>query len=263
MEKWEAELRICVEKLRQNVEERDEMIRFMSRKADEEEDVKEAKIHGHGSKSRATFGRNVEEGGDLGEYCTDFSRMGRIRVSQGLDPENAAEMEAAATATSPDATGVATEAAAYHPGVLAAAMSQLPTQYYMAMVRHPGRATTYKMFETIKWKPEINAYDTSGIVLEDINSDIEPRDVCFSYPARPDIHVFSGFSSHVPSGTTVALVGESGSGKSTAISLLERFYEPQAGEVLIDDTNLKKLQLGWIREKIGLVSKSPSYSQLL
>ncbi|XP_058110125.1 uncharacterized protein LOC131253231 isoform X1 [Magnolia sinica] len=86
MEKSEAELRICVEKLRQNVEERDEMIGFMSRKADDEEDVKEAKIHGHGSKSRATFGRNVEEGGDLGECCTDFSRIGRIRVSQGLDP---------------------------------------------------------------------------------------------------------------------------------------------------------------------------------
>ncbi|XP_058103886.1 uncharacterized protein LOC131247932 isoform X2 [Magnolia sinica] len=86
MEKSEAELRICVEKLRQNVEERDEMIGFMSRKADDEEDVKEAEIRGHGSKSRATFGRNGEEGGDLGEYCTDFSRIGRIRVSQGLDP---------------------------------------------------------------------------------------------------------------------------------------------------------------------------------
>ncbi|XP_058111767.1 ABC transporter B family member 9-like [Magnolia sinica] len=118
-----------------------------------------------------------------------------------------------------------------------------------------GRATAYKMFETIKRKPEINSYDTSGIVLEDIYSDIELRDVCFSYPARPDIHVFSGFSLHVPSGMTVALVGESGSGKSTVISLLERFYDPQAGEVLIYGINLKKLQLGWIREKIGLVSQ--------
>ncbi|XP_058078889.1 uncharacterized protein LOC131227169 isoform X2 [Magnolia sinica] len=86
MEKSEAELRICIEKPRQNVEERDEMIGFMSRKADDEEDAKEAEICGHGSKSRATFGRNVEEGGDLGDYCTYFSRIGRIRVSQGLDP---------------------------------------------------------------------------------------------------------------------------------------------------------------------------------
>ncbi|XP_058071263.1 ABC transporter B family member 12-like [Magnolia sinica] len=71
------------------------------------------------------------------------------------------------------------------------------------------------------------------------------------------IHVFSGFSLHVPSNMTVALVGESGSGKSTVIILLERFYDPQAGEVLIDGINLKKLQLGWIREKIGLVSQEP------
>ncbi|XP_058096314.1 ABC transporter B family member 9-like [Magnolia sinica] len=120
-----------------------------------------------------------------------------------------------------------------------------------------GRATAYKMFETIKRKPKINSYDISGIVLEDINSDIELRDACFSYPARPDIHVFSGFSLHVPSGMTVALVGESGSGKSTVISLLERFYDPQAGEVLIDGINLKKLQLGWIREKTVLVSQEP------
>lgn len=56
---------------------------------------------------------------------------------------------------------------------------------------------------------------------------------------------------------TAALVGESGSGKSTVISLIERFYDPQAGEVLIDNINLKEFQLHWIRKKIGLVSQEP------
>ena len=55
----------------------------------------------------------------------------------------------------------------------------------------------------------------------------------------------------------MAIVGESGSGKSTVISLVERFYDPQAGEVLIDGVNIKTLKLGWIREKIGLVSQEP------
>ena len=99
------------------------------------------------------------------------------------------------------------------------------------------------MFETIKRKPKIDAYDTSGVVLEDIKGDIELRDVHFRYPARPDVEIFAGFSLFVPSGTTTALVGQSGSGKSTVISLLERFYDPNAGEVLIDGVNLKNLQL--------------------
>ncbi|XP_044495138.1 ABC transporter B family member 9-like [Mangifera indica] len=120
-----------------------------------------------------------------------------------------------------------------------------------------GQAAAYKMFETIKRKPSIDAYDTSGMILENIEGDIELKDVYFRYPARPEVQIFSGFSLHVPSGTTAALVGQSGSGKSTVISLLERFYDPEAGEVFIDGINIKKLQLSWIREKIGLVSQEP------
>ncbi|GKU90481.1 hypothetical protein SLEP1_g4470 [Rubroshorea leprosula] len=121
-----------------------------------------------------------------------------------------------------------------------------------------GQAAAYKMFETIERKPAIDSYDTSGKILEDIRGDVELRDVYFSYPARPDEQIFSGFSLFISSGTTVALVGQSGSGKSTVISLIERFYDPHAGEVLIDGINLKEFQLKWIRGKIGLVSQEPA-----
>ncbi|KAG7971186.1 hypothetical protein I3843_07G123200 [Carya illinoinensis] len=120
-----------------------------------------------------------------------------------------------------------------------------------------GQAAAFKMFETIERKPEIDAYDTKGRILDDIRGDIELSDVFFSYPSRPDEQIFNGFSLCIPSGTTAALVGQSGSGKSTVISLIERFYDPLAGEVLIDGINLKEYQLKWIRGKIGLVSQEP------
>nr|KYP71725.1 ABC transporter B family member 5 [Cajanus cajan] len=120
-----------------------------------------------------------------------------------------------------------------------------------------GQAAAYKMFQTIERKPEIDAYDPNGIKVEDIHGEIHLKHVYFSYPARPEELIFNGFSLHIPSGTTAALVGQSGSGKSTVISLIERFYDPQAGEVLIDGTNVKEFQLRWIRGKIGLVSQEP------
>lgn len=120
-----------------------------------------------------------------------------------------------------------------------------------------GQAAAYKMFETFKRKPKIDAANTSGIVLEDLKGNIDLKDVYFRYPARLEVEVFAGFTLHVPCGKTAALVGQSGSGKSTVISLVERFYDPDSGEVLIDGINIKSLSLRWIRGKIGLVSQEP------
>ncbi|PHT55715.1 ABC transporter B family member 9, partial [Capsicum baccatum] len=120
-----------------------------------------------------------------------------------------------------------------------------------------GQAAAYKMFETINKKPLVDTSDMSGVVLADIDGEIELKDVYFRYPSRLDVQIFSGFSLVVPSGKTVALVGQSGSGRSTIISLLERFYDPEAGDVLLDGINLKKYQLKWLRQQMGLVSQEP------
>ncbi|XP_020579675.1 ABC transporter B family member 4-like isoform X1 [Phalaenopsis equestris] len=120
-----------------------------------------------------------------------------------------------------------------------------------------GQAAAYKMFETINRKPEIDSTDKTGKRLDVLVGDIEFKDVNFSYPSRPEQKIFTGLSLVIHHGTTVALVGGSGSGKSTVISLIERFYDPQDGEVLIDGINIKQFHLRWLREKIGLVSQEP------
>uniref|UniRef100_A0A0E0JJS6 MDR-like ABC transporter n=1 Tax=Oryza punctata TaxID=4537 RepID=A0A0E0JJS6_ORYPU len=120
-----------------------------------------------------------------------------------------------------------------------------------------GQGAAYRLFTTIERQPDIDACCTTGDIFEDVKGDVELKDVYFSYPSRPEHLVFDGFSLQVPSGTRMALVGESGSGKSTVISLVERFYDPQSGEVLIDGVDIRRINLGWIRRKIGLVSQEP------
>ena len=58
-------------------------------------------------------------------------------------------------------------------------------------------------------------------------------------------------------GQTVALVGSSGCGKSTVVQLLQRFYDPLEGVVLIDGNNVRDLNIKWLRRNIGVVSQEP------
>jgi ATP-binding cassette subfamily B (MDR/TAP) protein 1 len=93
---------------------------------------------------------------------------------------------------------------------------------------------------------------------EKLRGSIVFRDVTFAYPERPDVPVLKNFSLEVQAGETVALVGESGSGKSTIVQLLERFYDPPSGEVLIDGKAVSSYNVQWLRCNIGLVSQEPA-----
>ncbi|GAQ79040.1 ATP binding cassette subfamily B [Klebsormidium nitens] len=121
-----------------------------------------------------------------------------------------------------------------------------------------GRAAAYKMFQVIERNPPIDVDDLSGETPASVNGDIELRSVGFSYPARPDVKLFTNFSLSIRAGQTVALVGESGSGKSTVVSLIERFYDVTSGCVTLDGVDIRKLQLKWLRQQIGLVSQEPA-----
>lgn len=75
----------------------------------------------------------------------------------------------------------------------------------------------------------------------------------FYYPSRPDNQILKNFSATFEYGKTTAIVGPSGSGKSTIVQLIERFYDPLEGEVLIDGQNLKDINLRDFRQKVGYV----------
>lgn len=77
----------------------------------------------------------------------------------------------------------------------------------------------------------IDATSDEGETIDDLKGNIQFKDVCFTYPARPDVQVLHGLDFEVKVGQTVALVGPSGCGKSTVIQLLQRFYNPSAGQV--------------------------------
>ncbi|KAI4366303.1 hypothetical protein MLD38_022192 [Melastoma candidum] len=81
--------------------------------------------------------------------------------------------------------------------------------------------------------------------------------LCFAYPSHPNM-IFEGLSFIMRAGKTIAIVGPSGSGKSTIIAMLQRFYDPTSGMILVDGIDVKNIQLKWFREQMGLVSQEPA-----
>lgn len=67
--------------------------------------------------------------------------------------------------------------------------------------------------------------------------DVETKRLFFAYPTRPDVYVANGLSVKANRSETIALVGPSGGGKSTVITLLQRFYEPNSGEIVRAQVN--------------------------
>ncbi|TMW60937.1 hypothetical protein Poli38472_000979 [Pythium oligandrum] len=120
-----------------------------------------------------------------------------------------------------------------------------------------AKAAVARVFEVIDRTPEIDSNSITGQELTRIHGNIEFKNVAFTYPSRPVAQIYTNYNLKIKSGQTVALVGASGSGKSTAISLLERFYDPAAGTVTLDGADLRKLRLPWLREHISLVSQEP------
>lgn len=114
------------------------------------------------------------------------------------------------------------------------------------------------VFSVLDRKSLIGPEDPYGIRPEKVMGRIQLLDVDFSYPTRPRIMIFQGFSIVIEAGKSTALVGQSGSGKSTIIGLIQRFYDPVKGSIKIDGRDIKSYQLRSLRMHISLVSQEPT-----
>jgi ATP-binding cassette, subfamily B (MDR/TAP), member 1 len=121
-----------------------------------------------------------------------------------------------------------------------------------------GGESIRSVFATLNRATRIVPDDPESEQADSIRGEIELKHVDFAYPARPDIPIFKDFNLRIHAGRSQALVGASGSGKSTVISLIERFYDPCAGKVMIDGKDIRRYNLKSLRRKIGLVQQEPA-----
>uniref|UniRef100_A0A8R1DVZ2 ABC-type xenobiotic transporter n=1 Tax=Caenorhabditis japonica TaxID=281687 RepID=A0A8R1DVZ2_CAEJA len=118
-----------------------------------------------------------------------------------------------------------------------------------------GAAST--VLRVINSHPKIDPYSLEGILVDNMKGDISFQNVHFRYPSRKNVPVLKGISLTVKSGEKIALVGSSGCGKSTIVNLLQRFYDPIKGKVLLDGIDLTEINVHSLREQIGIVSQEP------
>lgn len=119
-----------------------------------------------------------------------------------------------------------------------------------------GRAAAERIFSLIELPSEMKTNITSKMAFakDDIKGKIEFRNLTFGYT---DTLLYDNLSVTIPAGQNVALVGHTGSGKTSFVSLLARFYEYKSGTILIDDNNVRDLDLDSYRNSLGIVLQDP------
>jgi len=135
--------------------------------------------------------------------------------------------------------------------------------FYKGFIKEYSKIET--VFELMDYKRKENKEKLSHNTLIDenenkkveFNGEIEFKNVNFRYPTRPKAQILNNLSFKISKGEVAAFVGSSGCGKSTVASLFHRLYDPENGEILIDNKNIKYLDIEFFHHKIGYVSQEP------
>jgi ATP-binding cassette subfamily B protein len=111
-------------------------------------------------------------------------------------------------------------------------------------------ASAERIFQLMESR-EVLPANPSPVIPRSVAGNIEFKDVAFGYELGRS--VINKLNFRIRQGETLAIVGATGAGKTTIISLLERFYDPEQGEILLDGVDLRRLDIRWLRDQIGLV----------
>ncbi|KAL8932767.1 MAG: hypothetical protein Q9216_006688 [Gyalolechia sp. 2 TL-2023] len=114
-----------------------------------------------------------------------------------------------------------------------------------------------ELFLVIDRDSELDPFDPAGASPSSWTGSIEACNLTFAYPARPSSKVLNNLSLRIPAGKTTALVGPSGCGKSTLVGLLERWYNPESGHLLLDGKEISSYNTKWLRSNVRLVQQEP------
>ncbi len=120
---------------------------------------------------------------------------------------------------------------------------------WVSNIIQQAEASQKRINEFLQEKPDIQNINNSSTP---INGDIIFDNVTFIYPDT-NIKALDGISFHIPKGKNVAIIGRTGSGKSTILDLISRMYDPTEGNILIDNKNIKELNLNNLRNSISVI----------
>ncbi len=141
--------------------------------------------------------------------------------------------------------------------LLAALLPPLHSMGFMLSVWQRGRAALERIFELMDAPVERPEGDAPRSIPAGVGPRIVLDGLTFAYPDAPDSPVLTGISLEIPAGATVGIFGRTGSGKSTLVRLLSRLYNPPAGAMMVDDVDIRDLDLDTWRSRLAVVPQRP------
>ena len=127
-------------------------------------------------------------------------------------------------------------------------LNQIANKFNTLLMGMVAAERVFKVLDT-----ESNIDESGNKIVNNLRGDIQFKNIHFSY--NESEIVLKNISFEIKAGTTTAIVGSTGAGKSTVINLINRFYEINSGDILIDGTNIKEFALSSLRNQIGFVSQ--------